>query len=238
MNIFTTIASYWINAHVSSERSQLDAGVCCLAEDTQQLWSIYSVSNNPINSAVPEKHFFCLSLPLYQRAQEEVHSKELKVKLLTDSVNSFIAKAPPTAHDALRSELDVLTANYQRLCSRLDGKCKTLEVGTLCVSLFCLLCDHWAVLIGRCVHFWEKTKCTWSFLEGVRVCVCAQGKNTLTCCVKAKAVVLAYISASSGRHVVYVVDECFQRVCIIDEPRWSEFSQAAPFQPFFSLFGC
>ncbi|XP_076017960.1 dystrophin isoform X2 [Genypterus blacodes] len=62
-----------------------------------------------------------------KRAQEEVHSKALKVKLLTDSVNSFIAKAPPTAHDALRSELDVLTANYQRLCSRLDGKCKTLE---------------------------------------------------------------------------------------------------------------
>uniref|UniRef100_A0A3Q1JKZ4 Dystrophin n=1 Tax=Anabas testudineus TaxID=64144 RepID=A0A3Q1JKZ4_ANATE len=62
-----------------------------------------------------------------KRAQEEVHSKELKVKLLTDSVNSFIAKAPPTAHDALRSELDVLTANYNRLCSRLDGKCKTLE---------------------------------------------------------------------------------------------------------------
>lgn len=65
---------------------------------------------------------------IFQRAQEEVHSKELKVKLLTDSVNSFIAKAPPTAHDALRSELDVLTANYNRLCSRLDGKCKTLEV--------------------------------------------------------------------------------------------------------------
>ncbi|XP_035983749.1 dystrophin isoform X12 [Fundulus heteroclitus] len=62
-----------------------------------------------------------------KRAQEEVHSKEQKVKLLTDSVNSFIGKAPPTAHDALRSELDILTANYQRLCSRLDGKCKTLE---------------------------------------------------------------------------------------------------------------
>lgn len=75
-----------------------------------------------------------LSPSIYQRAQEEVHSKELKVKLLTDSVNSFIAKAPPTAHDALRSELEVLTANYQRLCSRLDGKCKTLEVG----FLFCL----------------------------------------------------------------------------------------------------
>ncbi|KAK7893274.1 hypothetical protein WMY93_022426 [Mugilogobius chulae] len=63
-----------------------------------------------------------------KKGQEEVHSKEIKVKLLTDSVNSFIAKAPPTAHDALRSELDVLVANYQRLCSRLDGKCKTLEV--------------------------------------------------------------------------------------------------------------
>ncbi|XP_038138063.1 dystrophin isoform X4 [Cyprinodon tularosa] len=62
-----------------------------------------------------------------KRAQEEVHSKEQKVKLLTDSVNSFIGKAPPTAHDALRSELSILTANYQRLCSRLDGKCKTLE---------------------------------------------------------------------------------------------------------------
>lgn len=67
-------------------------------------------------------------LLLYQTAQEDVHSKEQKVKLLTDNVNSFISKAPPTAHDALRSELDMLTANYQRLCSRLDGKCKTLEV--------------------------------------------------------------------------------------------------------------
>lgn len=51
-------------------------------------------------------------------------------------MNSFIAKAPPTAHDALRSELDVLTANYQRLCSRLDGKCKTLEVRALSLPLW------------------------------------------------------------------------------------------------------
>lgn len=77
------------------------------------------------------KYFhFCIFvvLLLYQTAHDDVHSKEQKVKLLTDSVNSFISKAPPTAHDALRSELDMLTANYQRLCSRLDGKCKTLEV--------------------------------------------------------------------------------------------------------------
>uniref|UniRef100_A0A3P8NXL4 Dystrophin n=1 Tax=Astatotilapia calliptera TaxID=8154 RepID=A0A3P8NXL4_ASTCA len=69
----------------------------------------------------------CKAVEELKTAQEEVHSKEQKVKLLTASVNSFIAKAPPTAHDALHSELDVLTANYQRLCSRLDGKCKTLE---------------------------------------------------------------------------------------------------------------
>ncbi|XP_048870512.1 dystrophin isoform X3 [Brienomyrus brachyistius] len=62
-----------------------------------------------------------------KRAQEEVHQKEVKVKMLTDSVNSFIAKAPPVAHEALKTELNILTTNYQRLCSRLDGKCKTLE---------------------------------------------------------------------------------------------------------------
>lgn len=57
--------------------------------------------------------------------------KEVKVKLITDSVNNFIAKAPPATHEALKKELDVLITNYQRLCSRLNGKCKTLEVGYL-----------------------------------------------------------------------------------------------------------
>ncbi|XP_078088641.1 dystrophin-like isoform X12 [Mustelus asterias] len=61
------------------------------------------------------------------RAKEEVSQKEVKVKLLSDGVNSFIEKAPLTAHDALKSELDMLTGNYQRLCSRLNRKCKTLE---------------------------------------------------------------------------------------------------------------
>ncbi|XP_035390530.1 dystrophin isoform X1 [Electrophorus electricus] len=62
-----------------------------------------------------------------KRAQEEVHQKEIKVNLLKDKVTSFISKAPPAAHDALKAELDVLTSNYQRLCSRLNGKYKTLE---------------------------------------------------------------------------------------------------------------
>ncbi|XP_043556668.1 dystrophin isoform X1 [Chiloscyllium plagiosum] len=61
------------------------------------------------------------------RAKEEVSQKEVKVKLLSEGVNSFIEKAPPAAHEALKSELDMLTSNYQRLCSRLNRKCKTLE---------------------------------------------------------------------------------------------------------------
>ncbi|KAJ8350389.1 hypothetical protein SKAU_G00255190 [Synaphobranchus kaupii] len=62
-----------------------------------------------------------------KRAQEEVGQKEVKVNLLTETVNNFLSKAPPAAHEALTAELQVLTNNYQRLCSRLNGKCKTLE---------------------------------------------------------------------------------------------------------------
>lgn len=74
----------------------------------------------------------------HQRAQEEVNQKEQKVNLLTDKVNSFIAKAPPAAHDSLKAELDILTGNYQHLCSRLNGKSKTLQVPILCL-LFSLV---------------------------------------------------------------------------------------------------
>uniref|UniRef100_A0A803Y5Y6 Dystrophin n=1 Tax=Meleagris gallopavo TaxID=9103 RepID=A0A803Y5Y6_MELGA len=62
-----------------------------------------------------------------KRAKEEAMQKEVKVKLITDSVNNFIAKAPPAANEALKKELDVLITSYQRLCSRLNGKSKTLE---------------------------------------------------------------------------------------------------------------
>ncbi|XP_027631518.1 dystrophin-like [Tupaia chinensis] len=62
-----------------------------------------------------------------KRAKEEAQQKETKVKLLTESVNSVIAQAPPVAQEALKKELDTLTTNYQWLCTRLNGKCKTLE---------------------------------------------------------------------------------------------------------------
>ncbi|KAM5290132.1 dystrophin isoform 2-T2 [Glossophaga mutica] len=62
-----------------------------------------------------------------KRAKEEAQQKEAKVKLLTESVNSVIAQAPPAAQEALNKELDSLTNSYQWLCTRLNGKCKTLE---------------------------------------------------------------------------------------------------------------
>ncbi|XP_070318206.1 dystrophin isoform X6 [Odocoileus virginianus] len=62
-----------------------------------------------------------------KRAKEEAQQKEAKVQLLTESVNSVIAQAQPAAQEALRKELDTLTTNYQWLCTRLNGKCKTLE---------------------------------------------------------------------------------------------------------------
>lgn len=64
----------------------------------------------------------------FQRAKEEALQKETKVKLLTETVNSVIAQAPPAAQEALKKELETLTTNYQWLCTRLNGKCKTLEV--------------------------------------------------------------------------------------------------------------
>uniref|UniRef100_A0A8C9CVN1 Dystrophin n=1 Tax=Phocoena sinus TaxID=42100 RepID=A0A8C9CVN1_PHOSS len=62
-----------------------------------------------------------------KRAKEEAQQKEAKVKLLTESVNDVIAQAPAAAQEALKKELDTLTTNYQWLCTRLNGKCKTLE---------------------------------------------------------------------------------------------------------------
>lgn len=84
------------------------------------------------------------------------------MNLLTDAVNSFIAKAPPLAHDSLKAELDVLTGNYQHLCSRLNGKSKTLQVPvpnlliSVCHFIYTLgqkYLDHLDILVlGNIAH--------------------------------------------------------------------------------------
>ncbi|XP_071992024.1 dystrophin isoform X10 [Engystomops pustulosus] len=62
-----------------------------------------------------------------KRAKEDATQKEEKVKHLRESVKNFIATAPSAAHEPLKKELDVLVTNYERLCSRLNGKCETLQ---------------------------------------------------------------------------------------------------------------
>ncbi|XP_075708850.1 dystrophin isoform X1 [Rhinoderma darwinii] len=62
-----------------------------------------------------------------KRAREDATQKQEKVELLTESVKNFIATAPSAAHEPLKKELDVLVTNYERLCSRLNGKCETLQ---------------------------------------------------------------------------------------------------------------
>ncbi|KAM4713320.1 utrophin isoform 6-T6 [Anableps anableps] len=71
-----------------------------------------------------------VSLEEMKRAKEDVLQKEVKVKILKDSINLLVSQ---TSHPAggsgqeLTSELDGVLANYHKLCDRLKSKCHTLE---------------------------------------------------------------------------------------------------------------
>ncbi|XP_072217830.1 utrophin isoform X2 [Leuresthes tenuis] len=70
------------------------------------------------------------SLEEMKRAKEDVLQKEVKVKILKDSINLLVSR---TSHPGgefgqeLTSELDGVLANYHKLCDRLKSKCHTLE---------------------------------------------------------------------------------------------------------------
>ncbi|XP_024863232.1 utrophin isoform X2 [Kryptolebias marmoratus] len=70
------------------------------------------------------------SLEEMKRAKEDVFQKEVKVKILKDSINLLVSQ---TSHSGggcgqeLTSELDNVLANYHKLCDRLKSKCHTLE---------------------------------------------------------------------------------------------------------------
>lgn len=75
-------------------------------------------------------------LPLAQRAKEDVLQKEVKVKILKDSINLLVSRtSPPVGRgsEELTSELEGVLANYQKLCDRFKSKCHTLEVMCVCV---------------------------------------------------------------------------------------------------------
>ncbi|XP_058880102.1 dystrophin-like isoform X3 [Acipenser ruthenus] len=60
------------------------------------------------------------------RAKEDVLQKEVKVKIMKDSINMLVAKSPPGGQD-LTLNLAVVLKNYQKLCDRFRSKCHTLE---------------------------------------------------------------------------------------------------------------
>ncbi|KAM3851338.1 utrophin isoform 2-T2 [Vipera latastei] len=61
-----------------------------------------------------------------KRAKEEVLQKEVRVKILKDSIKMLAAKLPSGGQD-LTTELNLVLENYQLLCNRIRGKCHTLE---------------------------------------------------------------------------------------------------------------
>ncbi|XP_053737339.1 dystrophin isoform X2 [Synchiropus splendidus] len=70
------------------------------------------------------------SLEEMKRAKDDVLQKEVKVKILKDSINMLVCKtAPPDggSGQGLTSELDGVLANYHKLCDRFKSKCHTLE---------------------------------------------------------------------------------------------------------------
>uniref|UniRef100_A0A3Q3XEN2 Calponin-homology (CH) domain-containing protein n=1 Tax=Mola mola TaxID=94237 RepID=A0A3Q3XEN2_MOLML len=70
------------------------------------------------------------SLEEMKRAKEDVLQKEVKVKILKDSIHLLVSRiSPPAGSSAqdLTSELQGVLANYHKLCDRFKSKCHTLE---------------------------------------------------------------------------------------------------------------
>ncbi|XP_034382901.1 utrophin isoform X2 [Cyclopterus lumpus] len=70
------------------------------------------------------------SLEEMKRAKEDVLQKEVKVKILKDSINMLVSRISPPgggASEELTSELEGVLANYHKLCDRFKSKCHTLE---------------------------------------------------------------------------------------------------------------
>lgn len=60
--------------------------------------------------------------------------KEVKVKILKDSINMLVCRMLPPGGDRrleLTSDLEGVLANYHKLCDRFKSKCHTLEVTCL-----------------------------------------------------------------------------------------------------------
>lgn len=75
--------------------------------------------------------FSLVASRLSQRAKEDVLQKEVKVKILKDSINMLVSRTSPPGVQCgqeLTLELELVLANYSKLCERFKSKCHTLEV--------------------------------------------------------------------------------------------------------------
>lgn len=84
---------------------------------------------------------FLICPHLSQRAKEDVLQKEVKVKILKDSINMLVSRTSPPGGDSgqeLTSELEGVLANYHKLCDRFKSKCHTLEVMFVDMRSFCV----------------------------------------------------------------------------------------------------
>ncbi|XP_057617768.1 utrophin isoform X1 [Chionomys nivalis] len=61
-----------------------------------------------------------------KRAKEDVLQKEVRVKILKDSIQLLATKVPSGGQE-LTSEFNIVLESYQLLCNRIRGKCHTLE---------------------------------------------------------------------------------------------------------------
>ncbi|KAM7340815.1 hypothetical protein ACRRTK_001430 [Alexandromys fortis] len=61
-----------------------------------------------------------------KRAKEDVLQKEVRVKILKDSIQLLATKVPSGGQE-LTSEFNMVLESYQLLCNRIRGKCHTLE---------------------------------------------------------------------------------------------------------------
>ncbi|KAI2650014.1 Utrophin [Labeo rohita] len=100
---------------------------------------------------------------MIQRAKEDVLQKEVRVKILKDSINVLISKTPPGGPD-LSPELNEVLQNYQKLCDRFKSKCHTLEEVWSC---WIELLQYLDVEAGWLNTLEEKIQATENSLESV-----------------------------------------------------------------------
>ncbi|XP_037306138.2 utrophin isoform X1 [Pungitius pungitius] len=127
------------------------------------------------------------SLEEMKRAKEDVLQKEVKVKILKDSINLLVSRTSPhvgSGSEELTSELEGVLRNYQKLCDRFKSKCHTLEEVWSCWMELLQYLDMeqgWLNTLGAKVqaseNIAESTEAVTEALEGLEGALRHPGDN-------------------------------------------------------------